>query len=126
MISGKIIKKNGILVNSGFKNQKKRVFYITMTWAPVAQLDRASASGVEGHEFESRRVYHFFCLFRLRIPVLRHFCFLLPKAAKWCKSNKKSVKSPSKVRQEFPVRKGGSCSMAVFRPWPQIQERDIR
>ncbi len=58
MISGKIIKKNGILVNSGFKNQKKRVFYITMTWAPVAQLDRASASGVEGHEFESRRVYH--------------------------------------------------------------------
>lgn len=91
MISGKIIKKNGILVNSGFKNQKKRVFYITMTWAPVAQLDRASASGVEGHEFESRRVYHFFGLFRLRIPVLRHFCFLLPKAAKWCKSNKKSA-----------------------------------
>lgn len=63
MISGKIIKKNGILVNSGFKNQKKRVFYITMTWAPVAQLDRASASGVEGHEFESRRVYHFFAFF---------------------------------------------------------------
>ena len=31
--------------------------------APVAQLDRASASGVEGREFESRRVYHFFCLF---------------------------------------------------------------
>ena len=31
--------------------------------APVAQLDRASASGVEGHEFESRRVYHFFALF---------------------------------------------------------------
>ena len=30
--------------------------------APVAQLDRASASGVEGHEFESRRVYHFFAL----------------------------------------------------------------
>ena len=59
-----------------------------MTWAPVAQLDRASASGVEGHEFESRRVYHFFCLFRLRIPVLRLFCFLLQKAAKWCKSNK--------------------------------------
>ena len=26
--------------------------------APVAQLDRASASGVEGREFESRRVYH--------------------------------------------------------------------
>ena len=96
------------------------------TWAPVAQLDRASASGVEGHEFESRRVYHFFCLFRLRIPVLRHFCFLLPKAAKWCKSNKKSVKSPAKVRQEFPVRQGDPCSMAVFRPWPQIQERDIR
>ena len=31
--------------------------------APVAQLDRASASGVEGHEFESRRVYHFFLSF---------------------------------------------------------------
>ena len=27
--------------------------------APVAQLDRASASGVEGRGFESRRVYHF-------------------------------------------------------------------
>ena len=27
--------------------------------APVAQLDRASASGVEGHGFESRRVYQF-------------------------------------------------------------------
>ena len=27
-------------------------------WAPVAQLDRASASGVEGRGFESRRVYH--------------------------------------------------------------------
>ena len=30
--------------------------------APVAQLDRASASGVEGRGFESRRVYHFFLL----------------------------------------------------------------
>ena len=29
---------------------------------PVAQLDRASASGVEGLAFESRRAYHFFCL----------------------------------------------------------------
>ena len=27
--------------------------------APVAQLDRASASGVEGREFKSRRVHHF-------------------------------------------------------------------
>ena len=27
--------------------------------APVAQLDRASASGVEGRGFESRRVYQF-------------------------------------------------------------------
>ena len=27
---------------------------------PVAQLDRASASGVEGLAFESRRAYHFF------------------------------------------------------------------
>ena len=34
--------------------------------APVAQLDRASASGVEGRGFESRRVYHFFCLFNNR------------------------------------------------------------
>ena len=31
--------------------------------APVAQLDRASASGVEGRGFESRRVYHFFVPF---------------------------------------------------------------
>ena len=27
--------------------------------APVAQLDRVSASGAEGHGFESRRAYHF-------------------------------------------------------------------
>lgn len=26
--------------------------------APVAQLDRVSASGAEGHGFESRRAYH--------------------------------------------------------------------
>ncbi len=32
--------------------------------APVAQLDRASASGVEGRGFESRRVYHFFAFFQ--------------------------------------------------------------
>ena len=34
------------------------------TSVPVAQLDRASASGVEGLAFESRRAYHFFCPFR--------------------------------------------------------------
>ena len=34
-------------------------YAIYYTWAPVAQLDRASASGVEGRGFESRRVYHF-------------------------------------------------------------------
>ena len=32
------------------------------TSVPVAQLDRASASGVEGLAFESRRAYHFFLL----------------------------------------------------------------
>ena len=31
--------------------------------APVAQLDRASASGVEGRGFKSRRVHHFFAFF---------------------------------------------------------------
>ena len=30
--------------------------------APVAQLDRASASGVEGREFKSRRVHHSFSM----------------------------------------------------------------
>ena len=30
--------------------------------APVAQLDRASVSGTEGHTFESCRVYHFLYL----------------------------------------------------------------
>ena len=34
------------------------------TSVPVAQLDRASASGVEGLAFESRRAYHFFAFFR--------------------------------------------------------------
>ena len=31
--------------------------------APVAQLDRASDYGSEGLEFDSLRVYHFYCLF---------------------------------------------------------------
>ena len=31
--------------------------------APVAQWDRASDYGSEGLEFDSLRVYHFFCLF---------------------------------------------------------------
>ena len=37
--------------------------------APVAQLDRASASGVEGRGFESRRVYHF-CLEIKKLRIL--------------------------------------------------------
>ena len=41
-----------------------------MAWAPVAQLDRASTSGVEGRAFESRRVYHFFCFAMRRLPRL--------------------------------------------------------
>ena len=32
-------------------------FFKTSTFAPVAQLDRASACGAEGHTFESCRVY---------------------------------------------------------------------
>ena len=31
-----------------------------LTCAPVAQLDRALASGAKGRAFESRRAYHFF------------------------------------------------------------------
>ena len=33
------------------------VVYVDSRFAPVAQLDRASASGAEGPAFESRRVY---------------------------------------------------------------------
>lgn len=52
------------------------------TWAPVAQLDRASASGVEGHEFESRRVYHFFLPFLPQNPGSEAFLLF---AAESCK-----------------------------------------
>ena len=41
------------------EKSRNRVILRSNAGAPVAQLDRASASGVEGHEFESRRVYHF-------------------------------------------------------------------
>ena len=40
--------------------------------APVAQLDRASASGVEGREFKSRRVHHLLSSI-YDFPVLRFF-----------------------------------------------------
>ena len=58
------------------KEQKRDILTID---APVAQLDRASASGVEGRGFESRRVYLFFCLFRgfeLKTQVLSFFLHL--------------------------------------------------
>ena len=45
--------------------------------APVAQLDRASASGVEGHEFESRRVYHFLKIISAKVF---SFCGFFVKA----------------------------------------------
>ena len=38
--------------------------------APVAQLDRASASGAEGQRFESSRAYHSFN--NLRYPPFRY------------------------------------------------------
>ena len=47
-----------------------------MIWAPVAQLDRASASGVEGRGFESRRVYH------LKNPCKNHKAALASKLAR--------------------------------------------
>ena len=109
-------KKRYFFLKKTLKITNRGVYYLKSIWAPVAQLDRASASGVEGHEFESRRVYHFFfAFFRLRIPVLRHFCFLLPKAAKWCKSNKKSVKSPAGISgaARWPVQHGGFSAMAA-------------
>ena len=48
-----------------FFSEKRIDFYqngviLRIDFAPVAQLDRASASGVEGREFESRRVHHLF------------------------------------------------------------------
>ena len=46
--------------------------------APVAQLDRASASGVEGRGFESRRVYQFFCLFSGELSKKLSSLFFLP------------------------------------------------
>ena len=36
----------------------------SVVYAPVAQLDRVSASEAEGHRFESCRARHLFVLFR--------------------------------------------------------------
>ena len=47
--------------------------------APVAQLDRASASGVEGRAFESRRVYHFYLKTALSDPSRRPLICPCPK-----------------------------------------------
>ena len=44
------------------KRVRRNILNTHIVWAPVAQLDRASASGVEGRAFESRRVYQFFIL----------------------------------------------------------------
>ena len=41
-------------------NRQKGIILLWILDAPVAQLDRASASGVEGRGFESRRVHHSF------------------------------------------------------------------
>ena len=51
-------KKRYFFLKKTLKITNRGVYYLKSIWAPVAQLDRASASGVEGHEFESRRVYH--------------------------------------------------------------------
>ena len=38
--------------------------FISMSCAPVAQLDRALASGARGHRFESCRAYQYTCVTR--------------------------------------------------------------
>ena len=50
----------------------------TFKCAPVAQLDRASASGVEGREFKSRRVHHFYFKQNIYPPPNSMASFLQP------------------------------------------------
>ena len=116
-------KKRYFFLKKTLKITNRGVYYLKSIWAPVAQLDRASASGVEGHEFESRRVYHFFLPF---FASESRFWGIFAFCCRKLQNGANRIKSPSKVRQEFPVRPGDPYSMAVFRPWPQIQERDIR
>ena len=56
------ILKNGVFFGFPIDFFEKSSILVThfSECAPVAQLDRASASGVEGREFKSRRVHHFF------------------------------------------------------------------
>ena len=60
------------------KKEQKRD--ILTSDAPVAQLDRASASGVEGRGFESRRVYQIQKTFRKSGELLRIFYYPPPPA----------------------------------------------
>ena len=52
-----------------FSSAKKRSLLKadTILYAPVAQLDRVSASEAEGRAFESRRVHHFSCFQEIEI-----------------------------------------------------------
>ena len=47
--------------------------------APVAQLDRALASGARGRGFESRRVRHFFAHFEQKIQSRRTLLYIFTK-----------------------------------------------
>ena len=75
-------KKRYFFLKKTLKITNRGVYYLKLIWAPVAQLDRASASGVEGHEFESRRVYHFFLPFSPQNPGSEAFLLF---AAESCK-----------------------------------------
>ena len=64
--------------------------------APVAQLDRASDYGSEGLEFDSLRVYHFFCLFLALLPLIFKYLQRFPPKNTFfvlsCKIRKKKLK----------------------------------
>ena len=80
--------------------------------APVAQLDRASASGVEGRAFESRRVYHFYLKTALRDPSRSPVICPVRNA-----DRDKIVTSPSRIlnalrldsAQKRPIQEQSSC-----------------
>ena len=75
---------------------------------PVAQLDRASASEVEGRGFESRRVHHFFTL-KINFPqilILYQFVFKHRWRSQYGKATNKGDLKPRRARSTRKIKLG--------------------
>ena len=92
--------------------------------APVAQLDRASDYGSEGLEFDSLRVYHFFCLFlALHLLISRYLQRFSPRNAFLGISRKirKNKLKSGKIGTDF----GTNLGTDFFGSWYKCSPQDV-